>query len=59
MGWFTKKPAALQAAPAPTPQPSTKAEVLKARLEHQREMASLKAQQEKDRRAEQQALRTT
>lgn len=55
---FTKKPAAPQAALSPAPQQNTKADILKARLEHQREIATLKAQQEKDRRAEQQTLRT-
>ncbi len=57
MGWFTKKPADQQISQAQAPQQSSKAEVLKARLEHKQQMTALKAQQEADRRAEQQALR--
>jgi hypothetical protein len=60
MGWFTKKPADQQTAlaSAPAPQQNNKADVLRAKLEHKQQMAALKAQQETDRRAEQQALST-
>lgn len=58
MGWFTKKPAAQQAGQVQAPQPSSKAEVLRAKLEHKQQMAALKAQQEGDQLAKQQALRT-
>lgn len=56
MGWFTKKSATQQAGQAQAPQPSTKAEALKARLEHKQQIAALKAQQEADQRTERQAL---